>query len=50
MGQAQVSEAEDVDLAETIMELRLQLQVVAYQAALGTASRILAPTLVEFLR
>lgn len=48
MLKSQVSEVEDVDLPKTIMDL--QLQEVAYQAALGTTSRILQPTLVDFLR
>ncbi|MEO2105974.1 MAG: flagellar hook-associated protein 3, partial [Actinomycetota bacterium] len=41
-------EAEDVDLPETIMEL--QLQEVAYQAALNATSRVIQPSLLDFLR
>ena len=43
-----LSEVEDVDLAEAVMEL--QLQEVAYQAALQATSRSLQPSLVDFLR
>ena len=45
---ARISENEDVDLPETIM--RLQSQQVAYQAALGAASKVLQVSLVDFLR
>ncbi|WP_298461677.1 flagellin [uncultured Cellulomonas sp.] len=45
---SQLTEIEDVDLAGTIMEV--QMQEVAYQAALGAASRVLQPTLMDFLR
>lgn len=45
---ARVSGLEDIDLARTIMEL--QLQEVAYQAALGAAAKTLQPTLLDFLR
>ena len=38
----------NADLPKTIMDL--QLREVAYQAALGTASRVLQPSLVAFLR
>lgn len=44
----QLSGIEDVDLALTIVEL--QMQEVAYQAALGAASRVMQPTLLDFLR
>lgn len=44
----QLSEIEDVDLAEAVMEL--QLQQVAYQATLGAMSQVLQPSLVDFLR
>jgi len=44
----QLSELEDVDLAEAIMEL--QLQEVSYQATLATMSRVLQPSLADFLR
>ena len=39
---------EDIDLPKTIVEL--QMQEVAYQAALGAAGRVLQPTLMDFLR
>lgn len=45
---SRISEVEDVDLAQTIMEL--QLQEVAYQAALGATSRVIQPSLMDFLR
>jgi flagellar hook-associated protein 3 FlgL len=45
---SQLTDIEDVDLAGTIMEV--QMQEVAYQAALGAASRVLQPTLMDFLR
>lgn len=44
----QLSAIEDVDLPATIVEL--QMQEVAYQAALGAASRVLQPSLMDFLR
>lgn len=43
-----ISDIEDIDQAETIMELKMQ--EVAYQGALGAAARVLQPTLMEFLR
>jgi flagellar hook-associated protein 3 FlgL len=43
-----LSENEDVDVAETIMNLKMQENV--YRAALDTGSRILQPTLMDFLR
>jgi len=42
------SQIEDVDLPKTILEL--QLQSVAYQAALGATARVIQPTLLDFLR
>ena len=42
-----LSEVESIDLPKTVMDL--QLQQVAYQAALGAASRVLQPSLVDFL-
>jgi len=45
---ARISENEDVDLPETIMHL--QSQQVAYQSALGAASKILQTSLAEYLR
>ena len=44
----QIAAVEDIDLAEVIVEL--QSQEVAYQAALGATSRVLQPSLLEFLR
>jgi flagellar hook-associated protein 3 FlgL len=46
--QGRISQSEDVDLPETIMNL--QAQQVAYQSALGAASKILQTSLVDFLR
>ena len=43
-----LSEVEDIDLPKTITDL--QLQEVAYQAALGASARVIQPTLVDFLR
>lgn len=43
-----ISAVEDVDLAETIMELKMQ--EVAYEGALGATARVLQPTLMDFLR
>jgi flagellar hook-associated protein 3 FlgL len=43
-----LSGIEDVDFAQTIVEL--QMQEVAYQGALGATSRVLQPTLMDFLR
>ena len=37
-----------LDLPKTILEL--QLQSVAYQAALGATARVIQPTLLDFLR
>lgn len=44
----QISTVEDADLAETIVDL--QIQEVSYQAALGATSRVLQPSLLDFLR
>lgn len=44
----QLSAVEDADLAASIVEL--QMQEVAYKAALGATSRVLQPTLMDFLR
>lgn len=46
--ETQLSEVEGVDLPATIVEL--QLQEVAYQAALGATAKLLQPTLMDFLR
>ena len=43
-----ISGVEDIDLAQTIIEL--QMQEVAYQAALGATSRVLQPSLLDYLR
>lgn len=45
---SRLSGIEDIDLAATILEL--QMQEVAYQGALGATSRVLQPTLMDFLR
>jgi flagellar hook-associated protein 3 FlgL len=44
----QLSDVEDIDLPETIMQL--QLQETAYQAALGATARAVQPSLMDFLR
>lgn len=46
--QSALSEVEGVDLPATVLEL--QLQEVAYQAALGATARAITPSLVDFLR
>ena len=46
--QASLSDVENVDLARATVDL--QLQEVAYQAALATTGRVLQPTLLDFLR
>ena len=43
-----LSEVENTDLAKATVDL--QLQEVAYQAALGATSRVLQPSLLDFLR
>lgn len=43
-----ISTVEDIDLAEILVEL--QMQDVAYQGALGAAAKMLAPTLMDYLR
>lgn len=43
-----LSEIENADLPKTMVEL--QMQEVAYQAALAATSRVLQPSLVDFLR
>lgn len=43
-----ISSVEDIDLAQTIMDLKLQ--EVAYQSSLNTSARVLQPTLLDFLR
>lgn len=44
---AQMSEIEDVDLSEAVMEL--QLQEMSYQATLKTMAHVLQPSLADFL-
>lgn len=44
----QLSNVENADLAETTVELKLQ--EVAYQAALAATSRVMQPSLLDFLR
>jgi flagellar hook-associated protein 3 FlgL len=46
--QNQLSEVEGVDLPATVVDL--QLQEVAYQAALGATAKALQPNLMDFLR
>jgi flagellar hook-associated protein 3 FlgL len=43
-----LSQIENVDIASAIVDL--QLQEVAYQASLGATSRVIQPSLVDFLR
>ena len=43
-----LSEVEDADLPETIIDLKLQ--EAAYQAALGATARVLQPSLMDYLR
>ena len=43
-----LSEVENADLPKTIMDL--QMQQVAYQASLGATSRVMQPSLLDFLR
>lgn len=43
-----LSEVESADLPKTIMDL--QMQQVAYQSALGATSRVLQPTLMDYLK
>jgi flagellar hook-associated protein 3 FlgL len=45
---AQLSATEDVDLPKTIMEM--QMQQTGYQSALQVTSKILQPTLMDYLR
>jgi len=45
---ASLSEVENVDVAKAVVEL--QMQEVAYQAALGSTARVLQPSLIDFLR
>lgn len=43
-----LSEVENVDFAQTVVEL--QMQEVAYQASLGATARVMQPSLIDFLR
>lgn len=43
-----LSEVENADLPKTVVDL--QLQEVAYQAALGATARVMQPSLLDFLR
>jgi flagellar hook-associated protein 3 FlgL len=45
---ASLSEVENIDLPRTIVDL--QLQEVAYKAALGATARVVQPSLLDFLR
>lgn len=46
--ESQLTDVEDVDLAETIVELKAQ--EIAYQSALSATTRALQPSLLDFLR
>ena len=43
-----LAEVENIDLPKTIVEL--QMQEVAYKAALGATARVVQPSLLDFLR
>jgi flagellar hook-associated protein 3 FlgL len=43
-----LSQVEDADLAQVTLEL--QMQQVAYQAALQTTAKVIQPSLVDFLK
>ena len=45
---AKISEQEDIDFPETIMNM--QAQQVAYQSALAAAAKVTQVSLVDFLR
>jgi flagellar hook-associated protein 3 FlgL len=45
---SQISDVEDIDLPKTISDM--QLQQVAYQAALAAGAKVVQPSLVDFLR
>jgi len=45
---ASLSEVENVDIAKAVVDL--QMQEVAYQAALGATARVIQPSLLDFLR
>jgi flagellar hook-associated protein 3 FlgL len=44
----QLSDVEDIDLPQTIMDVKLQ--ETAYQAALAASARVIQPSLMDFLR
>ena len=45
---SQLSDVEDIDLPQTISDM--QLQQVAYQAALSAGAKVVQQSLVDFLR
>lgn len=45
---SQISDVEDIDLPQTIMEM--QLQETAYQAALAATAKVIQPSLIDYLR
>nr|BFE67575.1 flagellar hook-associated protein FlgL [Actinoplanes digitatis] len=45
---SQISDVEDIDLPQTIMEM--QLQETAYQAALSATAKVIQPSLLDYLR
>lgn len=45
---ASLSEVENIDIAKAVVDL--QMQEVAYQAALGATARVIQPSLLDFLR
>jgi len=45
---SQISDIEDIDLPQTIMEM--QLHETAYQAALAATAKVIQPSLVDYLR
>jgi flagellar hook-associated protein 3 FlgL len=46
--QDSLSQVENVDMARAMVDL--QMNEVAYQAALGATARVLQPSLLDFLR
>jgi flagellar hook-associated protein 3 FlgL len=45
---SQISDVEDIDLPQTIMEM--QLQQTAYEAALAATAKVIQPSLIDYLR
>jgi flagellar hook-associated protein 3 FlgL len=45
-----LSVREDVDIAEVVMQLRLQTEENVYRAALAAGARLIQSSLVDFLR